>query len=164
MKVESFKEWLIRRQYPEMVGTGAVYDGTKSPDFNWWGAPESAIKPGKKKKKHKKHNESFGDAFSRAQWAYDNQTPYDDEADCPACGGEGVVECEDCQKGKVACECGGKDQNCEYCGGSGFMACEECNGKGEKECRECEGSGVVSRSHAKGYYDDRRDWDDDDRY
>lgn len=39
-----FKEWLKQQ---EMVGTGAVYDGTKSPDFNWWGDPESAHKPPK---------------------------------------------------------------------------------------------------------------------
>jgi hypothetical protein len=51
-----FKEWLIRRQYPEMVGTGAIYDGTKDPDFNWWGSPESAIKPKKPKKKKRKKN------------------------------------------------------------------------------------------------------------
>lgn len=37
-----------------MVGTGAIYDGTKSPDFNWWGAPESMDHPHKKKKKKKK--------------------------------------------------------------------------------------------------------------
>lgn len=49
----TFKEWIIRREFPEMVGTGAIYDGTKSKDFNWWGAPESAIKPKKPKKKKK---------------------------------------------------------------------------------------------------------------
>ncbi len=48
----SFKEWIVAR---EMVGTGAIYDGTKNKDFNWWGAPEYAIKPKKSKKKHKKH-------------------------------------------------------------------------------------------------------------
>lgn len=35
----------------EMAGTGAIYDGTKSPDFQWWGAPQSMIRPKKKKKK-----------------------------------------------------------------------------------------------------------------
>lgn len=45
--MRTFLEWL-----KEMVGTSAVYDGTKSPDFNWWGAPESMIKPKKKKKKN----------------------------------------------------------------------------------------------------------------
>lgn len=50
-----FSEWIVRRQYPEMVGTGAVYDGTKSQDFNWWGAPESAVKPKKPKKRKKRH-------------------------------------------------------------------------------------------------------------
>lgn len=40
----SFMEWL--RQV-EMVGTGAVYDGTSHPDFNWWGDPKSAHKPPK---------------------------------------------------------------------------------------------------------------------
>lgn len=39
-----FREWLIQL---EMVGTGAVYDGTKSPDFNWWGDPGSANRPPK---------------------------------------------------------------------------------------------------------------------
>lgn len=54
----SFKEWLVRRTgVEEMVGTGAIYDGTKSKDFNWWGAPESAVKPRKKRKKRKKHHE-----------------------------------------------------------------------------------------------------------
>ena len=44
-----FKEWLKRRAIREMVGTGAIYDGTKSPDFQWWGSPEKYFK-----KKHKK--------------------------------------------------------------------------------------------------------------
>jgi hypothetical protein len=52
-----FEEWFLQR---EMVGTGAVYDGTKpSEDWNWWGAPGSTgvspkkgpIKPKKKRKK-----------------------------------------------------------------------------------------------------------------
>lgn len=56
MKME-FKRW-----FNEMVGTGAVYDGTKpSEDWNWWGAPGSQgvspkkgpIKHGKKKRKRK---------------------------------------------------------------------------------------------------------------
>ena len=46
--MESFKEWL-----KEMVGVSAIYDGTKGKDFQWWGAPESMIKPKKKKKKKK---------------------------------------------------------------------------------------------------------------
>lgn len=55
-----FAEWLKQQ---EMVGTGAIYDGTKSKDFNWWGAPETAGRkakdvgkpPGEEhKKKHKK--------------------------------------------------------------------------------------------------------------
>ena len=53
MNVTPFKEWLVRREFPEMVGTGAIYDGTKSKDFNWWGDPGSEIKPKKKKKKRK---------------------------------------------------------------------------------------------------------------
>ena len=40
----SFKDWLKKN---EMVGTGAVYDGSKGPDFNWWGDPSSAHKPPK---------------------------------------------------------------------------------------------------------------------
>ena len=57
----SFRQWL------EMVGTGAVYDGTKpKEDWNWWGAPgapavsprrgvkiEKDEKPKKRKKKKK---------------------------------------------------------------------------------------------------------------
>lgn len=56
-----FKQWL------EMTGTGAVYDGTKPKTFNWWGAPgtpgvsveKGPIKTTKKKKrkKEKKRNE-----------------------------------------------------------------------------------------------------------
>jgi hypothetical protein len=45
----SFKQWL-----GEMVGTGAIYDGTHSPDFNWWGSPEIYHKKNKKKKRKKK--------------------------------------------------------------------------------------------------------------
>lgn len=45
-----FKEWIKQN---EMVGTGAVYDGTESPDFNWWGDPSSANKPIKKAKSGK---------------------------------------------------------------------------------------------------------------
>jgi hypothetical protein len=50
----SFRKWL------EMVGTGAIYDGTKpKEDWNWWGAPGApAVSPRKGveiKKKHKKH-------------------------------------------------------------------------------------------------------------
>ncbi len=37
-----FAGWLKQQ---EMAGTGAVYDGTKSKDFNWWGAPETAGRP-----------------------------------------------------------------------------------------------------------------------
>lgn len=49
-----FKQWL------EMVGTGAVYDGTKpKEDWNWWGAVgktgvtprKGPIKHGKKRKR-----------------------------------------------------------------------------------------------------------------
>lgn len=44
----TFKKWI------EMAGaTYAVYDGTKSPDFQWEGDPKSMIKPKKKKKKKK---------------------------------------------------------------------------------------------------------------
>ena len=34
----NFKQW-----FNEMVGTGAIYDGSKG-EFNWWGAPGSAGK------------------------------------------------------------------------------------------------------------------------
>jgi hypothetical protein len=37
-----------------MVGTGAIYTGEKTSDFNWWGAPESMIKPRKPRKHRKK--------------------------------------------------------------------------------------------------------------
>lgn len=47
----TFKEWIVWR---EMAGTGAIYDGTKSPDFNWWGDPKSTIVPKKKRKKKAK--------------------------------------------------------------------------------------------------------------
>ncbi len=58
--IKTFKEW-----YREMAGTGAIYDGTDSPDFNWWGAVgvdkgDYSKKPletdvNHPKKKHKKH-------------------------------------------------------------------------------------------------------------
>jgi len=45
----TFKKWLA-----EIAGaTYAVYDGTKSSDFQWEGDPKSMIKPKKKKKKKK---------------------------------------------------------------------------------------------------------------
>jgi len=56
----SFKKW-----FGEMVGTGAIYDGSKG-TFNWWGTPGSTGKvidgdpiksPSKKKKKRKKNCE-----------------------------------------------------------------------------------------------------------
>jgi hypothetical protein len=46
--MKTFRQWLS-----EMVGTGAIWDGTKSPDFQWWGDPSSAINPKPKKKKRK---------------------------------------------------------------------------------------------------------------
>lgn len=53
----TFNEWLKKKMQSEMAGTGAIYDGSKSPDFNWWGAPESMGKPNQPahKKHHKKH-------------------------------------------------------------------------------------------------------------
>ena len=36
----TFKEWLTLN---ELVGTGAVYDGSRG-TFNWWGAPGSSGK------------------------------------------------------------------------------------------------------------------------
>lgn len=50
-----FTEWLKNKMKTEMAGTGAIYDGTKSPDFQWQGAPESMGKPmlPKNKKMHK---------------------------------------------------------------------------------------------------------------
>lgn len=48
--MKTFREWL-----KEMCGTDVVYDGTKSPDFQVWGAPWSATNaPRKKKRKAKK--------------------------------------------------------------------------------------------------------------
>jgi len=47
VRFDSFAEFVQN----EMAGTGAIYDGTKSPDFQWWGAPESMIRSKKKKKK-----------------------------------------------------------------------------------------------------------------
>jgi len=79
-------------------------------------------------------NEGFGDDFSRAQQSYDNQTPYDDEADCRTCGGEGHVECELCD---------GTDESCEGCSGTGSV-----------KCQECEGSGVVTKSSFRNRRDD----------
>lgn len=46
----TFTKWL-EQMAAEMCGTGAIYDGTKGKDFNWWGCPESAIKPKAEKKK-----------------------------------------------------------------------------------------------------------------
>jgi hypothetical protein len=51
-----FKQWL------EMTGTGAVYDGTKPKTFNWWGSPGSpGVSPKEgpiqKTKNKKKRNE-----------------------------------------------------------------------------------------------------------
>jgi len=54
--MKNFIQWL-----DEMVGTGAVYDGTKPKDgdgFNWWGAVGNPMgtsikgEPIKRKKKH----------------------------------------------------------------------------------------------------------------
>jgi hypothetical protein len=42
----SFEDFLRN----EMAGTGAIYDGTKSPDFQWQGSPKSMIRPKKKKR------------------------------------------------------------------------------------------------------------------
>lgn len=50
------------------------------------------------------------------------------EADtqCPACNGEGTVEC----RGSDASPCPG-DQTCETCNGDGTADCPTCNGTGE---------------------------------
>jgi hypothetical protein len=38
----SFIEWLKNKKIDEVGGaTGAIYDGSKSPDFQWEGSPES---------------------------------------------------------------------------------------------------------------------------
>jgi len=53
---ESFANYCNRRRLVELAGTGpAIYGAIKkSPDFNWWGAPESMIKPKKKKRTSKR--------------------------------------------------------------------------------------------------------------
>lgn len=49
--IKSFREFVT-----EMVGTGAIYDGTPNgKDFQWWGDPKSA-NPQSKKKAKKKHS------------------------------------------------------------------------------------------------------------
>jgi len=42
---DSFEKFLKN----EMVGTNAIYDGKKHHDFQYWGSPQSMIKPKKKK-------------------------------------------------------------------------------------------------------------------
>lgn len=42
-----FKEWIKKKKF----FTDAIYDGTKSPDFQWQGAPPKPKKKNKRKKK-----------------------------------------------------------------------------------------------------------------
>lgn len=45
----------------------AVYDGTKSPDFQWWGAPQSAVRP-KRRKRSLKEMTSQADQLGVKLW------------------------------------------------------------------------------------------------
>jgi len=71
---------------------------------------------------------------------------------CGHCDGQGNVDCDDCDDGKMECsEChGGGDETCEECDGSGeiendgeTLTCSECGGEGVVSCGECGGDGVV---------------------
>lgn len=49
-ELKSFEFAVKQKTKMEMCGTGAIYDGTKSPDYNWWGCPEKYHQEKKKKK------------------------------------------------------------------------------------------------------------------
>ena len=79
------------------------------------------------------------------------------QIECKSCGGDGKVECLDCQGigavvGEpvwVECACKGKNTGCILCGGRGgyyhipIKVCETCEGRGAKTCTWCDGSGKV---------------------
>ena len=69
----TFFEWMKKQD--EMVGTGVVYDGTKSPDFNYWGAPESMGKPYRLRKKKLKE----GQEFDQGKFASSDKAKYQAE-------------------------------------------------------------------------------------
>lgn len=59
---------------------------------------------------------------------------------CPKCGGDGWIECDDCDNGTFY-------ENCRACGGSGWyrenVPCRVCDGTGQygKTCTTCGGDG-----------------------
>lgn len=68
----------------------------------------------------------------------------EDEVDCPECNGATTEECRECEGiPKRHCECGGEDETCTYCDGTGEFECDYCGGEGEIACRYCDGYGFV---------------------
>ncbi len=70
--------------------------------------------------------------------------------ECPRCGGDGRIDCGNCNGGRVDCyNCDGDGQvydDCDECGGDGKVDCDECGGEGEidgETCSDCEGRGKV---------------------
>lgn len=66
---------------------------------------------------------------------------------CETCGGDGEIECRNCEDGRVDCEtCGGdgtvtdsdgNDSECTDCDGEGSTGCEYCYSSGMRSCTEC---------------------------
>lgn len=71
---------------------------------------------------------------------------------CSECDGEGDLDCNECNGGRISCEqCDGDGrETCSECGGSGDiqddgenLTCPDCGGEGELDCGECQGEGEV---------------------
>jgi len=60
-----------------------------------------------------------------------------EEEECDECGGKGYIDCDKCN--------GNGNIDCEECGGTGEIdedeACSNCSGSGLETCKECDGSG-----------------------
>jgi len=87
-----------------------------------------------------------------------NLDPYYDQAPeyktCPACDGEGVQQCSECDRGMR-----GRDP-CDACNAEGVIPCYECNGNGEVELTTEEYHEAYERSQPDP--DDIRDQRRDD--
>ena len=87
--------------------------------------------------------------------AYGNGLPYD----CNDCEGEGTVDCQECDDGRVDCDLCDADHTIEHvdCKGDGCAACQSgriecdaCAGVGSTLCDDCKGDSYVTCGNCEG--------------
>lgn len=98
---------------------------------------------------------NYDNGFARAQRAYDNQMPpEDDNVDCPDCDGSGKVDLSNC--------CGADVD-------SDILICSKCHEHCDlSDCDTCEGTGQVSAKNERAkayeeYLENKADQARDDR-